>query len=551
MQRLGIALTLILGLAVLTGGKPEYKVSRADIESLSPGMQETFAGLQYLLNPYQMRHFLSLGSEKQRIRWIELFWKQRDPTPTTDENEMEREHNIRVKLARQFYRSKKWPGWDKRGEVFIRYGPPDYRGKMWGEVTVNRGMSPPREIWYYRGHNMVIAFENFGLTGEYIYAIDPLGSVARMSPEFAEFLVYETNESIGSKIPPQYLEYFAAAPYAPPPDFVNPQQVGEFLAGRERVVADDIDAVMDPDRVEMLPKDVGAIFQREQADKIANNFEITLEETPSSYPFNFEQKALPFYFGVDQFKAGDETNRVDVNIEVPVSGSSGSTAFEETYHAEIVVWNSEYEELNRKEKNIVVRSAPDVASFANLLPTQIPLSLQGGYYRVGIRVRGEKSGRSSSYRTTFECDPFGGRFSISDIVFARRIVEATRPSIFTRGALEVVPHPLRAYSLTFPVPIYFEIYNLTPDLQGVASYSIEYKVVPHSARKQNFFDRFGQSSPVVSSSFKSSSLGRDDVQHITLNVQNLRKGSYDLLVTVTDDYSGVVAYRKGTFSLVE
>lgn len=554
MSRVRFLLVLTIPAAglVLTSGLPQYKVSRKDIEPLSRGMQETFAGLQYVMNPYQIRQFLDLDGDKERIEWIDVFWKQHDPTPTTEANEMKNEHNIRVRLARQFYRSRKWPGWDKRGEVFIRYGPPDYRGKIWGEVTANRGVSPPREIWYYYGHNMLVAFENFGLEGEFIYAIDPLGSAENISSEFAEFLVYDTQASLTKKIPQQFLEYYETAPYEPPPTFYDPGRLEKYLMARPREVADEIDALIDPDRVAMLPRDIGAVFEKEKVREIANNFEITLTETPVSYPFNFEHKELPFYFGVDQFRAGDRTNRVDINIEVPVLvETSGAGTFEETYHAEVVIWNAQYQEVLRKEKDIVVRSVPDIESFANLLPTQLPLSLKKGYYRMGVSVAGAKSQTSSSYRTSFECQPFGNRFSISDIVFARRIVEVTTPSIFTRGALDVIPHPLRAYSRTFLIPLYFEIYNLTLDQNGVGSYTIEYKVIPHSNTKSGFWDRFRGSAPIVSSKFQSSCLSEHDTQHLSVNTENLRRGSYDLLITLTDDYTGAVTFSKGTFSLLD
>jgi len=45
----------------------------------------------------------------------------------------------------------------------------------------------------------------------------------------------------------------------------------------------------------------------------------TVEDTPASYPFNFNRKELPFFFGVDRFRGGEGTNRVDVQIEVPVN----------------------------------------------------------------------------------------------------------------------------------------------------------------------------------------------------------------------------------------
>lgn len=553
MKRVTLCMMLIL-LAIpfaVTTSAPKYRVSRAEIERMSKEMQDTFAGLQYLLSPYQTRQLLSLKSDEERIAWIDLFWKQRDPTPTTPKNEMEVEHNIRVKLARQFYKSNRWPGWDKRGEVFIRYGPPNYRGKIWADVNV-REMQPPGELWYYSRHAMLVSFQNFGLKGEYIYSIDPLGPAAKFSPELTEFLLYDTSESLGNQIPPQYLEYYAAPAYAPVPISPIPGREEAFKMSRPRELDVAIDALMDPDRVDMLPNNVMNVFQHDQIREVANNFEIVLAETPSSYPFNFQQKQLPFYFAVDQFRGGPNTNRVDISVEVPVSiESSEQTDADGTFHAEVVVWDALYNEVLRREADVIVRAAPGVTEWSDLVPTQLMVALEKGYYRLGISMRDASSGKSSSYRTAFEIDPFGSKLGISDILFARSISEAKSPSIFTRGPLDVVPHPVRIYKRSFPMPIYFELYNLTLDSRGVSSYTLEYKIIPHTKKKEGFWERFRGATPVVSSKFQSSGFGVNEAQHLFVHMDNLSKGSFDLLITLTDDFTQQVAIQKAAFSLVD
>ncbi|MCZ6765505.1 MAG: hypothetical protein O7D32_01100, partial [bacterium] len=139
----------------------------------------------------------------------------------------------------------------------------------------------------------------------------------------------------------------------------------------------------------------------------------------------------------------------------------------------------------------------------------------------------------------------------SDILFARRISIATQPSIFTRGALEIVPHPVRAYNLNGRLPIYFEVYNLSPDTRGITTYTVEYKIIPHTKDKKRFWKQFGETPPVVASKFQHSSYGKDDIQHITVNTDNLSSGSYDFLITLTDDLTGEIAFKKGTFSLID
>jgi GWxTD domain-containing protein len=529
---------------------PTYKIKKADVEKLSEEMQHIFAGLHYQLNAHQTRQFLSLPDDVQRAVWIDRFWRLNDPTPTTPENELMIEHNIRVNLVRQSFPSKKWPGWDKRGEVFIRYGPPDYRGKIWGEVTVKK-MYPPGELWYYLRHDMLVGFEEFGLNGEYIYAIEGLGIWENMSPDLMEFLLYDTSEGLAQKIPQDYLEFYAAPTPVVIRNRANPYAEDEARLSLPREQQEAIDAIMDPDLPAAIPKNVSDVFHKDQIREIANNFEIVLEETPATYPYNFNRKELPFYFGVDQFRGGDNSNRVEVQIEVPVVVEGGRASFEETFHAEVVVWNSRFEEAARQSRDIVLRKSADVAGFSNLLPTQMVFTLGKGHYRMAVSVRGEKSGAESSFRTSFSCEPFGPDVALSDILFARKIAQTQEVSIFSRGAIEVIPHPVRAYSRKYPLPLYFEIYNLMLDRQGLSSYTVEYKIIPHTRKKEHFWQRFEEADPVVSSEFQSSGYGASETQYIHVGTENLGLGSYDILVTITDDITQSVTFQKGTFSIVE
>jgi hypothetical protein len=115
----------------------------------------------------------------------------------------------------------------------------------------------------------------------------------------------------------------------------------------------------------------------------------------------------------------------------------------------------------------------------------------------------------------------------------------------------VVPHPLRRYRHSQPVPVYFEIYNLEGDDDGLSRYEVEYRIVPSSGSKRSFWDFFEGTSPVVSSRFKSSCYGTTDRVHISIDTDNLDPGSYDLLITVKDEMTQVVVYRKDTFTVVE
>ncbi len=551
MTRLIVTAILFLGVSFpALGGTPEYKPTAADVAKLSPEMKDALAGLQYLLNAQQIRQFMSLPGDDDRVRWIARYWLLVDPTPTTPENEMRTEHLVRVGLAEHFFPSKRWPGWDKRGEVFIRYGVPDFRGKIWGEVTV-RGLHPPGELWYYRRHDMIVSFERSGKGDEYIYSVNALGAGENISPDLAEYLLYDTHEGLAKKIPQDLLEFYThAAPDEKYRTLGEPAREGSYLQSKPPDLPEDIDAIMDPDLPNELPRDISAAFDKEKIQEVANNFEITLEDTPSSYPFNFDRRELPFYFAVDQFRGGENTNRVEVQIEVPVSVGRGDT-LEETYRADVVLWNSRLDEAGRMDREIILHAAPGGAEWANLLPTQMVFSLSKGYYRMAVSVRGEKSGRESSYRTSFSTEAFGPGLRVSDILFARKIAQTGNSSIFTRGPIEVVPHPFRAYSRSFALPLYFEIYNLRLDERGTSSYKIKYQIVPQAKQKKSIWERILETPPAVASEFESSGYGEHETQYIFVRTENLAKGSYEVLVTVTDNRTSEVSFRRGTFSIVD
>ncbi|MCK5619661.1 MAG: GWxTD domain-containing protein, partial [Candidatus Krumholzibacteria bacterium] len=146
------------------------------LEPLALAMSREIAGLHCLLNPYQLRQFFALSSDKDRQEWVEKWWRLRDPTPTTTENEMRIEHNKRTHAARLEFGWEGWPGWDDRGETLIRFGAPDFRRRLDWIVTPH-GVVPPGESWHYSRLEMTVVFEDFNLTGRHTYAMNSLGNV--------------------------------------------------------------------------------------------------------------------------------------------------------------------------------------------------------------------------------------------------------------------------------------------------------------------------------------------------------------------------------------
>ncbi len=533
----------------------KFEIKPADIAKLGVPMQHEIASLQYLMNPYQLRQFLQLPSDEARQEWITRFWLANDPTPTTPENEMRTEHYLRTDLARTEFARPEFPGWDKRGEVMIRYGFPDYRGKIESEVT-SRKVHPPGELWFYHRHQMMVRFSDFNLSGNYTYDITAFGDAQDISPDLAEFLVYDTHESIQEQIPQQYLDMYRdpevdpdATPRTPLQEAVIGLAPKRYLRPRTAGEDEDISAVNSPEWLHNVPGNPSDVFQRDKAVELAANFEGVLEDTPSSYPFNFEKKTCPFYFDVEQFRGGEGLNRVEVNLELLVKPVSNREVVRRTYLAKATVMDDNYKVIDTQSREIGIPVSAD--SPTRLMPSQIFFTLPRSYYRIAVSVNDVDSTRASAYRTNVSTRNFDHELAVSDILFAQKIAATAEPSPFARGPVEVIPHPIRRYAVGSPVSTYFEVYNLGLDEDGRSNYEVQYRVVPHTGEKQRFIDRFNGPQVAFSSSFKGSGYNASEPLHIAIKSENLKPGAYDFMVTIKDEYWQSIVHRVGTFRIVE
>ena len=126
----------------------------------------------YIISPAERDVFLKLSSDRERDVFIEAFWRQRDPTPGTPENEFKTEHYRRLNYANErLGRETARPGWQTdRGRISILLGPPSDISDIQGSSTVQ-----PSQIWSYEGkteyglpgHFNLVFFKRDGI-GEYV-----------------------------------------------------------------------------------------------------------------------------------------------------------------------------------------------------------------------------------------------------------------------------------------------------------------------------------------------------------------------------------------------
>ena len=90
----------------------------------------------YIITPEEKRAFLLLKTDEEREHFIEAFWRRRDTSLDTQDNEFRAEHYERIAHANQNFASGAVAGWrTDRGRIYITHGKPDLvRKTATGEV---------------------------------------------------------------------------------------------------------------------------------------------------------------------------------------------------------------------------------------------------------------------------------------------------------------------------------------------------------------------------------------------------------------------------------
>lgn len=156
-----VVLTLFIMLSVSCSS---HMKTRTD-----PLYTDFFEKARLIMTKEEIDIYKVLPDEKSKREFIEEFWRVRDPSPETEENEAKIEFEERIKYANRWF----WPfsqarrpddepdndaGWNTdRGRMYIILGPPDYVSiggipymfeEIQDRMRFYRGIE--EEWWYYR-----------------------------------------------------------------------------------------------------------------------------------------------------------------------------------------------------------------------------------------------------------------------------------------------------------------------------------------------------------------------------------------------------------------
>jgi GWxTD domain-containing protein len=248
---------------------------------LSSKYQEWLKMVAYIILPQEKDVFLRLGNDRERDIFMESFWKQRDPTPGTPENEYKEEIQKRYQYVnKEFHKDTPRAGWmTDRGRIYMTLGPPQSR------ETVNVRELYASEIWFYSGDLKkglpatfgFIFFRRHGI-GEFrlyspavdgpksllVYtqdinaedALEAYGAVKTAAPALSPFLLSIIPNDFGlGYMPSPQSDIQLAKIFDSPRKDVNPSYATHFLNYKGIVSTDYLTNFIDSDALVAVMKD--------------------------------------------------------------------------------------------------------------------------------------------------------------------------------------------------------------------------------------------------------------------------------------------------------
>lgn len=480
----------------------------------------------YVITDEERKAFKKLATDDERERFIEEFWRRRDPDPDTDENEFKEEYYERIAYANENFASG-IPGWKTdRGRIWIMYGKPDGRethpmGGAYDRPSYEGGGSTttyPFETWFYRyipgvGSGIEIEFVDPTGSGEYRIARNPNEKDALLMVPGGGLTL---SEQLGLTDRAERIMSggLGQGRFAREQD--NPFSRLQLIADLSRppqVKFNDLATAVNTGVIEDNPLnfDVRVDFFRQSDERVITAFTIQTEN-----------KDLVF-----TDSGGLQQARINIFGKVTSVAGRRVTIFEDP-----VITTATTQELTeaKDRKSAYQKAVP-------LLP---------GTYKVDVIVRDVASGATGIRHVGFTVPKYDpAKLSTSTLILAAKLESlGDQPAVgqFVIGQTKVIPNVSGSYKRGQAVGVYMQVYNAGIDQTTLRpSVDVEYTLL-----------KDGKEIIKQTEDWRGLS---DSGQRLTLarliDTSGLTPGEYQVAIRIRDRVSGQTLSPSDKFTLVQ
>jgi GWxTD domain-containing protein len=467
----------------------------------------------YVITDEERRAFKRLQTDDEREKFIEEFWRRRDPDPDTDENEFKEEYYERIAYANEHFASG-IPGWKTdRGRIWIMYGKPDERethpmGGSYNRPSYHGGGSTttyPFEVWFYRylagvGSGVEIEFVDPTGSGEYRIARSPDEKDAMLMVPGAGLTL---SEQLGLSNKADRITGVNNGMNGYQREQDSPFSRLQLLADLQRppqVKFNDLASRVNTPVIEDNPLnfDIRVDFFRQSDERVITAFTIQTEN-----------KDLVF-----QDSGGLQEARINIFGRITSVAGRRSGTFEDP----VITTATAQELTDAKDRKSAYQKA---------------IALAPGTYKVDVIVRDVASGATGVRHIGFTVPKYDPqKLSTSTLVLASKLESlGDQPAVgqFVIGQQKVIPNVSGIYRRGNPIGVYMQVYNAGIDQTTLRpSVDVEYALL-----------KDGKELGKQSEDWRGMS---DAGQRLTLakliDSRGLPPGEYELAIRIRDRVSG-------------
>ena len=529
-------LFFVLAAAGLTGVAQDPRQSQDDPmtkpRNVKPELKKAYKDwlekdVTYVITDEERKAFKKLATDDERERFIEEFWRRRDPDPDTDENEFKEEYYERIAYANEHFASG-MPGWKSdRGRIWIMYGKPDERethpmGGNYERPSYEGGGNTttyPFETWFYRylpgvGSGVEIEFVDPTGSGEYRIARNP-----------------------------------------------NEKDALLMIPGGGLTLSEQLGLSDKADRISGIGGVGTANYQREQDSPFSRLQLLADLSRPPQVKFNdlasavntgvIEENPLNFDIRVDFFRQSDER----VITALTIQTSNKDLVFQDSgglQQARINIFGRITSVAGRRagvfEDPVITTATTAELNEAKDRKSayQKAVALAPGTYKVDVIVRDVTSGATGVRHVGFTVPRYDPqKLSTSTLVLAAKLESLIdQPAVgqFVIGQTKVIPNVSGIYHKGQPVGVYLQVYNAGIDQTTLRpSVDVEYALL-----------KDGKELGKQAEDWRGM---RDSGQRLTLarliDTRKLAPGEYELAVRIRDRVSGQALAPSAKFTVVQ
>ena len=518
--------------------------------------RQLYDDIQVLLSEEEIGTYRTLD-DAEKEKYVARFWRAKNPNLSSAYNERQLAHYERVWTARWAFGRENYP-WDRRGEVYIRYGEPDYRARSgWVSSLPSTRVQEVKEKVYrelYRDPN----------DSELIGPVFPIRSDRGFAAERERQVIDIPDQSTFGPVEGRREETTRSDPsqeaYAP-----VTMQHDRSIVPWESWVYTEVDGGIVID----FTRELGGVSGFDFAPippipptMLRDNIRIA-EHAPAiryknatvNQPDEFRRAPRlsldTFYFDLADFRGSAGKTRVDVMYGIPLENllvvTDGQQPQVVLEHA-VALADSAYRMVYRnaqKVQHFVDTSNVVTQEVVDITRQDVP----AGMYHLTLTVTDVMTARQGIIALDVAIDDYGKeQLHISDLMLVKSMADTMRYTRFRRGNWQVVPNPRRTVRAPNPLAFYCEVYNLAKDDFGQTRYRVTTAVKAAETEQRRAPGTVDQ--PEVALSY--TQVGNSDWERLPLEVhlEHAQAGQNRLFVIIEDLVAGTQVAKDTFFQYI-